>query len=44
MAETPAPRLMPKLADVYREKVAALQDAPEPLVSYQTKIVSQAVV
>ena len=28
-AEAPAPRLMPKLADIYREKVAALQDALE---------------
>ncbi len=27
MAEAPAPRLMPNLAELYREKVAALQDA-----------------
>ncbi len=27
VARAPAPRLMPKLADLYREKVAALQDA-----------------
>ena len=27
VAEAPAPRLMPKLADLYRQKMAALQDA-----------------